>query len=340
MRVFISYSDADFERANDLYHRLVGRGFDAWIAPAHLSGGARLSSIHDQLAACEAFLVLISQVSAGSNWVKHEISTAIALNLECGKPRIVPVFLDAVQRPPELSDFVSCDLAHGDYDQAVERVVASIMGEEMPDPRLTGQFQRYLLSLATLDDKNAEEISLTYSVAMPSSPVKSAMDREILDRGKRMVTEGLKKASVPSDVRQRVLDALELGREIPLLGVSQRRESLDWVRHADDALLRFAAALWKARALRGVTLNWVLQFLRRTDSALQGIDYYKAAGTYEWKASQVVNRAADLGLLIRSTENPRGFYEKRDAAVNPSYDLGPAVFTIGRLASDFLDSSR
>lgn len=68
-----------------------------------------------------------------------------------------------------------------------------------------------------------------------------------------------------------------------------------------------------------------------------GKDYSAASKQYEWKANQLIGKAIALGLLIRSTEVPRGHYEKLDALSNPSYDLGPNVFSIGKHAAVFLE---
>lgn len=74
---FISYSTKDQEFADRLYSDLQARGVRCWFAPHDVQGGRKL---HDQIDEAIRFydklLLVLSDSSMNSNWVKTEIANA------------------------------------------------------------------------------------------------------------------------------------------------------------------------------------------------------------------------------------------------------------------------
>lgn len=74
---FISYSSKDQDFAERLYADLQTNGVRCWFAPHHIQGGKKL---HEQIDAAirlhERLLLILSQDSINSEWVKTEIAKA------------------------------------------------------------------------------------------------------------------------------------------------------------------------------------------------------------------------------------------------------------------------
>ncbi len=74
--IFISYSHKDKAYVHRLQEALQSEGFDAWIDD-RIDYGARWPKvIQDQLDACDAFIVVVSENSYESEWVQNEVARA------------------------------------------------------------------------------------------------------------------------------------------------------------------------------------------------------------------------------------------------------------------------
>lgn len=93
--VFISYASEDHEAARAIARALEDEGWTVWWDRHLLPGGRFSRVIEQQLAESRAVLVLWTQHSAESDWVKAEAHEAIELN------KLVPVQLGTT-RPPML----------------------------------------------------------------------------------------------------------------------------------------------------------------------------------------------------------------------------------------------
>jgi TIR domain len=92
---FISYSRKDEEFAERLHKELQGKGVRCWYAPHDLPIGARIrpvidSSIHEY----DKLLLLLSEHSVNSQWVEHEVETALRREREQNATVLFPVRLD------------------------------------------------------------------------------------------------------------------------------------------------------------------------------------------------------------------------------------------------------
>ncbi len=99
---FISYSTKDQEFAERLHADLQAKGVRCWFAPHDLKGGEKLDeqidkaiSLHDKL------LLILSEHSMSSNWVKTEIANAREREKREGKQLLFPITLvpfEAIKR--------------------------------------------------------------------------------------------------------------------------------------------------------------------------------------------------------------------------------------------------
>ena len=89
--VFVSYAREDRTRVQALVQALEARGISVWIDHSDIPVGAQFDdAIERALAAVRSVIVVWTQHSIGSRWVKSEASAALDRNC------LVPVLLDAV----------------------------------------------------------------------------------------------------------------------------------------------------------------------------------------------------------------------------------------------------
>jgi len=108
--VFISYANSDRERARELANALSARGFSVWWDRNIKAGQAFDEVIERELEAAENIVVLWSQASIASEWVKNEAAVAAQRRV------LVPVLLDHVKIPLEFRRKQTADLIGWDGD--------------------------------------------------------------------------------------------------------------------------------------------------------------------------------------------------------------------------------
>jgi uncharacterized protein YjbI with pentapeptide repeats len=83
---FISYATRDQEFADRLYADLQNNGVRCWCAPYDIQGGKKIhEQIHEAIRNNERLLLILSEASMDSEWVKTEITNA-STERDQGKP--------------------------------------------------------------------------------------------------------------------------------------------------------------------------------------------------------------------------------------------------------------
>ena len=78
MRVFISYSSKEYDKANALKQVLEANEISCWMAPQSIPSGSDYSrEIPKAIKSCEIFLLILSEASQVSRWVPKELDNAI-----------------------------------------------------------------------------------------------------------------------------------------------------------------------------------------------------------------------------------------------------------------------
>src|SRR5271157_5156817 len=90
MRLFVSYAHVDSVRVADLAAVLRAAGFDPWWDDSLEPGDDWKAELRRRIAACDAFLYLLSTDSVESEWCGWELAQAAELS----KP-IVPILVRA-----------------------------------------------------------------------------------------------------------------------------------------------------------------------------------------------------------------------------------------------------
>ena len=92
---FISYSSKDEDFAKRLHADLQSKGVRSWFAPEDMKIGDKIRyRIDESIRLYDKLLLVLSEHSVASQWVEHEVETAIGQELE-GKPNVLfPIRLD------------------------------------------------------------------------------------------------------------------------------------------------------------------------------------------------------------------------------------------------------
>lgn len=91
---FISHSTADKDFADRLYADLQAKGVRCWYAPHDMEGGEHIDTQIDRaIKVHEKLLLVLSESSINSNWVKREITKAVKREEAEGKRVLFPISL-------------------------------------------------------------------------------------------------------------------------------------------------------------------------------------------------------------------------------------------------------
>jgi hypothetical protein len=97
--VFISYSTRDQKFANRLYADLQARGVRCWFAPHDIKGGKKVhEQIDEAIRVYDKLLLVLSDASMNSNWVKTEIANARAKEVQQKRQMLFPITLVPFER--------------------------------------------------------------------------------------------------------------------------------------------------------------------------------------------------------------------------------------------------
>jgi TIR domain-containing protein len=138
---FISYSSKDQEFADRLYADLQARGVRCWFAPHDMHIGDKIRPrIDESIRLYDKLLIVLSEHSVASQWVEHEVETALGKELE-GKPNVLfPIRLDeAVMQSRtgwashnrltrHIGNFTNWK-NHDDYQRAFSRLLRDLKAE-------------------------------------------------------------------------------------------------------------------------------------------------------------------------------------------------------------------
>jgi len=133
-KLFLSYARDDAPMATKLVSALERLGHEVWW-DALIEGGARFSrSIDEALEAADAVVVLWSEHSTESDWVRDEAAFGR------DRHRLVPLSLDRASPPLGFRQIQTIDISrwHGRADapqfKAVARAISVALGAEVPAP--------------------------------------------------------------------------------------------------------------------------------------------------------------------------------------------------------------
>jgi len=149
---FISHSSDDKIFVERLYADLQTKGVRCWYAPEDLKGGEYLDYQIDQaIRTHEKLLLILSESSMKSNWVRKEIKKAIKQEAQTGKRVLFPISLVefSVIENWEFSDSTGLDLA----EEIRKFYIPSFRGWEKDNDLYKKEFDRLLASFKQEKDE-------------------------------------------------------------------------------------------------------------------------------------------------------------------------------------------
>lgn len=106
MQTFISHNIRDKEIAREIAIFLAAENINVWFDEWEIAAGdSIIEKIEAGLQDCSNFLILWSQHSAKSNWVRRELSSALMQAIQAGRLRVIPIVLDDTLLPPLIADY-------------------------------------------------------------------------------------------------------------------------------------------------------------------------------------------------------------------------------------------
>jgi len=135
---FISYAHQDEMLARRLHADLQDKGVRCWFAPHDMRIGDKIRPrIDESIRLYDKLLLVLSEHSVASQWIEHEVETALGKELE-GKPNVLfPIRLDEtvmqsrtgwashIRLTRHIGDFTHWK-NHDDYQQAFERLLRDL----------------------------------------------------------------------------------------------------------------------------------------------------------------------------------------------------------------------
>ena len=140
---FISHSTADKNFADRLYADLQAKGVRCWYAPHDMEGGEHIDTQIDRaIKVHEKLLLVLSESSINSNWVKREISKAVNREDKEGKRVLFPISLVEFSKIEEW-EFV--DSKGRDLSEEIRKFyIPSFKGWEHDNAIYTTEFPKLL----------------------------------------------------------------------------------------------------------------------------------------------------------------------------------------------------
>jgi TIR domain len=123
---FISHSTKDKPFVRKLAADLVGNGVKVWLDEQRiLVGDSVPEKIAQGLAQSDFFLLVVSENSVESPWVKKELNSALVNEIERRKVAVLPIKLDDAPMPNSVIDKLYADF-RGSYDEGMNKLLQSI----------------------------------------------------------------------------------------------------------------------------------------------------------------------------------------------------------------------
>jgi HJR/Mrr/RecB family endonuclease len=111
-RVFISYSYEDKEFVEWLKDNLQGLGHEIWYDQQEIQLGDSIKQkITLGIQSSSTFIVILSNSSKNSNWVRYELNSALLLNAINKGIKILPIKIDDSEVPSDLSSYLYADFS-------------------------------------------------------------------------------------------------------------------------------------------------------------------------------------------------------------------------------------
>ena len=128
---FISHSSKDKPFVRQLVSDLTAEGVKVWLDEQRILVGDSIpEKISQGLAESDIFLVVLSEHSVSSEWVKRELNSALVSEISKRKVKIMPLKLSDCEIPAVIHDKKFADFS-GSYKTGLDELLAAIRNLEI-----------------------------------------------------------------------------------------------------------------------------------------------------------------------------------------------------------------
>jgi RecG-like helicase len=146
--IFISYTHKDKDRITPLASYLGRLGLKVWMDTQDLvAGQAIIEVISGAIEKADLYVVGLSPEALQSQWVLHELHTALTLETTRGRPKVLPVLLVPTPLPSTLAGRLYIDLTHS-LDEArpkIRQSIATYLGTETAEEAIGASKDRQIV---------------------------------------------------------------------------------------------------------------------------------------------------------------------------------------------------
>jgi len=151
-KVFISHSSQDKNFVESLAKDFRGLGINVWYDKWEIAvGDSIVDKIFEGLEASDTLVIVLSQVSVSSRWVKEELSTAVMRRISENNIRILPALIESCDIPTPLKHIRYADF-RGNREDGLFDLLEAIMPGHLMWQSLAPLYEQ----LCILCDKLAE----------------------------------------------------------------------------------------------------------------------------------------------------------------------------------------
>jgi formylglycine-generating enzyme required for sulfatase activity len=132
---FVSHAHADNELCDRYVNALRARGIDVWYDRNNAQSGHFLGEqIQQELAARPAFVLLMTEASLNSFWVRLERESYLGLMAHDPSRILVAVRIAPCQPPPMVNAFLWIDALSMPFDQAIDEIARALLTQGASTP--------------------------------------------------------------------------------------------------------------------------------------------------------------------------------------------------------------
>jgi TIR domain len=125
-RVFISHSSQDKAFVSSLASALYMLGNNVWYDDWEIAvGDSIVDKVFNGLASSDTLIIVLSQISVNSRWVKEELNTAVMRRISENNVRILPILIEDCEIPTPLKHIKYADFREN-YDEGFYQLVESL----------------------------------------------------------------------------------------------------------------------------------------------------------------------------------------------------------------------
>lgn len=333
-QVFVSYAHEDLKKVQMIVTYLRGHDLCVWYTPEDLKPGTGLSLVFQYIEKAQSFVVMLSKVSRNSPWVRREIDTAMALQLEGRALQIVPVLLEPVELPVQLKSLLGIDLSGSRYDIGLERLTDTLKGRDRGLFDVTEVVRRFAEELPVVPDHLADREFSTLVYQYFYTELFSGSEAAI--GTKKYAIDHIRRTSIADEIKENAVSVIEQRRMPEVIGEKALSELPKWLRQADAELLALASFLYDSwlgqwnnmqPAIQQAFIEKLVRDWSRTKDL--PISEQDQISLYTQDLIRRAQRTALLG--VQSQRSPRNSANNSDRI----FKLGSAVRTVGSVAYRF-----